>query len=344
MNLRWLNALALALLVLLLALNSRGVVSAHEAGIRLRQGEAVAIGLPPGAYWRWPLLETLQTVDMRTRFTDLHGEEMIDLLDETMAVDAWVVWNIRDLPRYYRATGADRDRAAALMRPVLSEGLALAYAGASWPEQRPGLAPAVRADIVAAANRKLGPELGIQVLDLGIRRVRFTALGESMVLERMRLAREDQVAALRAEALTQARAVRDAAQQEALPVLTDAEARVVQIEAAARRDAAALIAAEAARDPALARYWQALETWRGGFGKRGDVLVLAEGSELARLRAKLKLDKAAAPAAGAPAAGGNPAGAAAAAGTKAGAAAGKADAAAPAAPPATPSSEASPSK
>lgn len=292
MNMRWLNALAGVLLVLLLALNSRSVVSAHEAGVRLRLGEAVEVGLPPGAYWRWPLVDVIRTVDMRTRFSVLQGEEMIDLLDESMAVDAWVVWKIRDLPRYYLATGADRERATALMRPVLTEALQRQVAGASWPEQRPGLAPAVRADIIAGADRKLGRELGIQLLDLGIRRVRFTALGESMVLERMRMAREDQVAALRAEAQEQARAVRDAAQQEAAAVTAAAEAQAAQIEAAGQRDAAALLAAEAARDPALARYWQALQHWRGGFGKPGDVLVLAEGSELARLRAKLKLDQA----------------------------------------------------
>lgn len=287
MNMRWLNALAGVLLLLLLALNSRSVVSAHEVGVRLHQGEAIEVGLPPGVYWRWPLLETIQTVDVRTRVSLLPGEEMIDLLDDTMAVDAWVVWDIRDLKRYYLTTGADRERATALMRPVLVEALQHAFAGAAWPEQRLGLAAAVRARVVADADHKLGPELGIRVRDIGIRRVRFTNLGESMVLERMRLAREDQVAALRAEAQEQARAVRDAAQQEAVAVTAAAETEAVAIEAAGRRDAAAVLAAEAARDPALARYWQALQQWRSGFGKPGDVLVLAEGSELARLRAKL---------------------------------------------------------
>lgn len=290
MNLRLLNIVAALVLTLLLLLNARTVVQAHEQGVRLRFGEVTQVGLPPGAYLRWPVGERIETVDMRARFSDLESEPVQDARGDTLRVDAWAVWRIRDLPRYYAATGADPARAAELLRPVLREGLRRAYAADQWPAQRTGLPAAAREALVAQANQRLRRELGLEVLSVGIRRLRFTPEVEAVVLERMRLQKDAEVEALRAEALAQAAAVRAAAATEDRAVAAEADAQVAALEAQARRDAAALIAAEAARDPALARYVQALEAWRSGFGKPGDVLVLARGSELAALRAKLKLD------------------------------------------------------
>lgn len=295
MNLRLLNIVAALVLTLLLMLNARSVVQAHEQGVRLRFGEVTQIGLPPGSYLRWPIGERIETVDMRTRFSDLESEPVQDARGDTMRVDAWAVWRIRDLPRYHAATGADPARAAELLRPVLREGLRRAHAGGAWPELRTGLPAPARAALVAGANQRLVRELGVELLSVGIRRVRFAPEVEAVVLERMRLQKDTEVDALRAEALAQAAAVRAAAATEARAMEAEAEARIAALAEQGRRDAAALIAAEAARDPALARYVLALDAWRGGFGKPGDVLVLARGSELAALRAKLKLEKKPAP-------------------------------------------------
>lgn len=301
MNLRLLNAVAALVLALLLMLNARSVIHAHEQGVRLRFGEVIQIGLPPGAYLRWPVGERIEPVDMRIRFSDLESEPLADARGDTMRVDAWAVWRIRDLRRYYGATGADPARAAELLRPILREGLRGVAARGQWPQLRTGLPAGEREALIANANRRLKDELGMELLGIGIRRVRFTPEVEAVVIERMRLQKDAEVEALRAEALAQAAAVREAAASEDRAVAAEADARVAALTADARREAAALVAAEAARDPALARYFSALEAWRGGFGKPGDVLVLAKGSELAALRAKLKLDQKPAPAPAVPA-------------------------------------------
>lgn len=299
MSARLLPLVAAALLLGLLALDSRVVIAEHERGVRLRFGEVVAIGLAPGVAWRLPLLETVERVDMRTRFSDVDRHDYADARGDAMRVDAWVVWRIRELPRFYLRAGADPARAAALLQPALQEGLRREFAAAPWPAQRTGLPLAARTGIVRAVNERLGRELGIELLDLQVKRVAFVPEVEALVLERMRLARDAEATALRAEGLAQAAAVRESALVEQRALLAEAEAEVARLRSTAAAEAAALVDAAGAADPALARYWRAVDAWRRSFGKSGDVFVLAAGSELAALRRKLHLDKAPAAPAGA---------------------------------------------
>lgn len=296
MNLRLLNLLTLALLVLVLALNSRTVIPAHERGVVLRFGDITHIGMPPGVYWRLPVVEQVQRVDMRTHFSDLDRDDYRDARGDAMRVDAWVTWRIRDLPRFYLRTGADNARTAELLQPLLREGLQRAIAAAPWPELRAGLPAEALQGIVRQANLKAQRELGIELLALRVKRLAYTPAVQAVVIDRMRLARTAQVAALRAEALEQAAAVQAAAQQEQRATLAQAEQDAAALQADGAREAAAILAAAARPDPALARYWRALEDWRRGFGKPGDVFVLAAGSDLAALRQHLHLDTPAAPA------------------------------------------------
>lgn len=298
MNMRLLNVLALALLGMLLVLNSRTVVSSPDRGVMLRFGEITQIGLAPGVYWRLPLVDTVLRVDMRTRFSDLEREDHADAQGDLRAVEAWAVWRIRDLPRYYLRTGADPARATELLQPVLREGLQRALAATTWAEQPAGPPASVLQGIAAAGSARLQRELGIEILSLQLRRASLTPPVQATVIERMRLARESQATTLRAEALEQARAVTTAAGQEQRAVLDAAALQAGRLRDEGAREAEAVLAGVAARDPALARYWRALEGWRRGFGKPGDVLVLAEDSELAALRRKLHLDKPAPPAPG----------------------------------------------
>ena len=139
MNFRLLNQAMLGLVAFLLVLNSRTVISAQERGVLLRFGEVTQVGLEPGVVWHWPVVDEMQLVDVRPRYSDLDRGDYVDARGDTMRVDAWVVWRIRDVPRYFLRAGADSERVTTLIQPVLREGLRRAFATAPWPEHRAGL-------------------------------------------------------------------------------------------------------------------------------------------------------------------------------------------------------------
>ncbi|MCD6061027.1 MAG: protease modulator HflC, partial [Moraxellaceae bacterium] len=261
------------------------VIPENNRGVLQRLGEVTRIGLPPGLYLRVPLLDRIQRIDMRTRISDIGRAEYLDAGNNGMRVDAWVVWRIRDLPRYYLGAGADAERAAALMMPSVQEALRRALAGMSRAEGARGLSAPVLERIAAESGAKVLAELGVEILEVRVRRIAHTAPVQEVVLHRMRVERESEAARLRNDAAVQADVIAARAARERDALLAEARRQAQAQKAAGAAEAATILAAAQRQDPAFFRFRDGLQRWRQGFGKPGDVLVLAPDSPL---RAHLK--------------------------------------------------------
>lgn len=280
MSMRFLNGLALVVLLVLLGLTAVAVVPEGERGLFYRFGELARVGLPPGRYLRWPLVDRLERVDMRLQITDIGRSEYHDAEGAPMLAEAWVVWRVEDLPRYLRGTGADPERAAVMLLPAVQAGLRRAFAEDRWAAHRRGLPEDRLATVAREASRGAGSSLGIAIAEVRVRRLAPLPAEQARLLQRQREARLQEVARLRAATAQEALEVRAAAAQERDALLQDARTAAAQRRRAA--EAAALAQALAARRqaPTFHRYWQALAAWRRAFGKPGDVLVLGSASEL----------------------------------------------------------------
>jgi membrane protease subunit HflC len=282
---RFLNLLALGILAALLLLNCLSVVPEGSVGLRQRLGTPDPASLPPGLYFRLPLLDRIQLVDMRTRISDTGSAEYLDAGNQGMRLEAWVSWRVTDLPRYAAGAGAEPERAVALLTPMVEAALRRALARASWAQHRHGLPASRLAEIVAASSAAARREIGVEILAVGVRRVAFTAPVQEVVLERLRIERESEAARLRNDAAVQADIISAAAAREGDVLLTQARQQAAARTALGEAEAAAIIATARRQDPAFFRFREGLQRWRQGFGKPGDVLVLAPGSPL---RAYLK--------------------------------------------------------
>lgn len=288
MSPRFLNLFALAVLAGLLLLNSFVVVSEGERGILHRFGEAIRIGLPPGRYFHIPLVDRLQRVDMRLHRSDVGPGDYRDAAGRPMRVEAWVLWRVRDVPNYLRGTRADPGRAAVMLLPAVQEGLRRAFAEGRWVSHRQGLPAQLRRQIARDSSRLLQDALGVEVVDVRVRRFSPVPEERALLLRGMQVAREAEVQRLRTAATLEAESLRLAGMREREGVLRTARAAA----AAEQRKAEASVATIAARDrrqaPRFYRFWRSLQTWRSNFGKPGDVFVLGSESELRAYRRKSK--------------------------------------------------------
>lgn len=284
MTARFLNLLAPVILGALL-LNGIVVIPEDGRGVRQRLGEVTRIGLPPGLYFPVPLLDRIQIVDLRTRVSDIGRAGYVDAGNNAMRVDAWMVWRIRDLPRYYLGTGADAERAAELLAAPVQEALRRALAGMDWAKARRGLPAPVLEAIARESSAAALRELGVEILEVRLRRTAYTAPVQDVVLQRLRVERESEAARLRNDAAVRADAIAAAALREREALLADARRKAQARRADAEATAAAILAAARRQEPAFYRFWDGLRRWRQDFGKPGDVLVLAPDSPL---RAHLK--------------------------------------------------------
>lgn len=284
MSMRFLNALALVVLLALVLLGSVVVVPEGERGLLYRFGEPIRIGLPPGRYLRIPLVDRLERVDVRTRLADVGRSEYHDRERVPMLVEAWVLWRVRDLPAYLRGTGADPERAAVMLLPPVQEGLQRAFAAADWQAHRKGLAEGVLPGIARASSRQLRTSLGIEIVEVRIRRLVPPPALRALMLDQMGEQQRLEAARVQAEGTRQAEALRLAGEREREALLRTASLQASALRREAAAQAASRLAEGRRLDPAFHRDWHALENWRRSFGKAGDVLVLGSESELRAYR------------------------------------------------------------
>lgn len=288
MNPRLLNGIALLLLAGLLLLQGFVVVAEGERGILYRFGAPIRIGLPPGRYFRLPFVDRLQRVDVRLRRADAGPGDFRDTAGRPMRVEAWVLWRVGDVEDYARGTGADPERARVMLLPAVQEGLRRRFAAGRWEAHRRGLSLQARHDIAAEASHMVREALGIEIVDVQVRRFTPPPAERALLLQGMQAAREAEVQRLRAASAREAEGLRLAGMREREQILRAARAAAAAELRRAEADAAVIAARDRRQAPAFHRYWRALQAWRRGFGKPGDVFVLGSESELRAYRRNSK--------------------------------------------------------
>lgn len=283
---RRLNALAFLLLLAFLATQSVFMLSAGEQGVMLRFGRIADADVGPGVHLRIPLADVLYRVDMRLQASDSGRTEYLVAGGDALMADAYVVWQVQDARQYWLATGADMHRAEMLLLPPVREALRQRFAAAARPQALAGLDPAVLRAMTQEVDATARRELGVHVLEIGVRSTALPGAVQEAVLRRMQAERESVAAALRAEGQARAADIRRKAGDAQSALLADAWREAERRRGEGDAEAATVAARAYAGDPGFYRFYRALQAYRNGFAKPDDVMVLRSDSEFLRFMKK----------------------------------------------------------
>jgi membrane protease subunit HflC len=217
-------------------------------------------------------LQTLDTSD---------GERYLTLEKKEVLVDAFVKWKIAD-PRQFmvavgtgdRNAGRGADRLAQVVRTALGAEIAKRNLHDLNTSQREQVGAAVGAALAREAR-----DLGVQIVDVRVRRIGYTDQVANGVIERMKAERARIAAAERATGNAEGEEIRANAERQRTEI--EAEARQKAQTAMGEGDARAaqIYAQSFGKNPEFYRFYRSLEAYRETFKSRNDVLVLDPSSE-----------------------------------------------------------------
>jgi membrane protease subunit HflC len=214
-------------------------------------------------------LQTLETPSDDRFLT----QEKKDLL-----VDSFVKWKIADPHQYLVAVGGNADRGGERIAQVVHTVLGAELARHSVQEvvssQREQIGDAVRARVAIESRR-----LGVDVLDLRIRRVDYVDPVTASVLERMKADRLREASELRAAGVAEAEQIRTDAELQRTTILAEAQRQAQTIQGEGDAKASQLYAQSFGKNPEFYRFYRSMEAYRATFKNRSDVLVLDSNSE-----------------------------------------------------------------
>lgn len=196
-----------------------------------------------------------------------------------MMVDSFAKWRIINVGTYYTATNGEEARAERLLEQRINEGLRNQFAQRSLQEVVSGERDQLMVDLTAQLNEFTQTSLGIEVVDVRVKRIDLPTEVSGPVYSRMSAEREREAREHRSKGKEQAEIIRADAdrQRTILEAQAYREAELLRGEGDAR--AAAIYAEAYNKDPEFYAFLRSLNAYKHTFSGKQDVLLVDPDSE-----------------------------------------------------------------
>ncbi len=260
-------------------LSSLFIVDEREKALVLQFGRVVAVKEDPGLNVKIPLIQEVVRYDDRILSRDIDPLEITPLDDRRLVVDAFARYRIVDVNQFRQAVGVGAIQAAetrldSILRAETREVLGSVSSNDILSSDRAALMLRIRNGAVAEARA-----LGIEIIDVRLKRTDLPAENLDATFERMRAEREREATDERARGNEAAQRVRAQADRTVVELVSDSQrqAEIIRGEADARRNA---IFAEAfGQDPEFFEFYRSLTAYSRALQGENSSMVLSPDSE-----------------------------------------------------------------
>lgn len=282
-----LGYLIVAVAVIVVLANTLFVVDQREQAIVTRFGDPVRVINAPGhpgagLNVKTPFLDHVTKLDRRNLSLEADQEEVIAADQERLVVDAFLRYRIANPLQFYRTLRNDsiaQDRLERLVNSSLRQVLGSATSTDIISGNRAQLMQQTRLDV---ARRAAQSRLGIQVIDLRIKRADLPAANQAAVFRRMQTSRQQEAARIRALGEQQKREIMAAANKEVTITLATATEEGETTRGQGDAERTRVLAQAYGKDPSFAAFYRSMQAYDTSLGQGDATLVLSPDSDFFR--------------------------------------------------------------
>lgn len=271
-------SIVIALAAALVLSTSMFVVKESELAVLFQFGAVQPREFPPGLHFKWPFLQNVRKFDRRILTLDSQPERYLTSEKKDVYVDFFVKWRINNVTRFYTSTSGDEAIANQRLSPIVRQALGKAFNERTLKEVVSGGRADVAQVILDATKDAVG-DLGIEVVDVRIKRIDLPDEVSESVYRRMRAERTKVANELRSQGTEQGETIRAKADKERQVTLAEAGRDAAQARGEGEAEAAKIYAAAYTKDPEFYAFYRSLEAYRESFRNKDGVLVLDPDSE-----------------------------------------------------------------
>jgi len=259
------------------------IVDQRKQAVIVRLGEPVRVinapGSPaPGLKIKVPFAENVVLFEKRNLAIEAAQEEITASDQNRLVVDAFVRYRISNPLLYYRPL-RDEQTASDRIERLVNSSLRQVLGSATAPEiisgRRGALMAQTKADV---ATRARSSRLGIEIIDVRIKRADLPPQIQESVYRRMQTSRQQEAARIRSQGEQEKREIIAGADKEVAITLATArqEAETTRGEGDALRTR--LFAQSYGKDPAFAAFYRSMQAYEASLGQGDTTMVLSPGS------------------------------------------------------------------
>jgi modulator of FtsH protease HflC len=265
--------------IVVVIMSSIFIVDERNKALVLQFGRVVAVKEDPGLAFKLPLIQEVVYYDDRILSRDVDPIEVTPSDDRRLVVDAFARYRIADVNRFREAVGTGgvltaESRLDGIMRNELREILGTVSSNEILSSDR-----ALLMQQILAGARAKALEIGLDVVDVRLKRTDLPRQNLDATFARMRAEREREAADEIARGNEAAQRVRAQADRTQVEIVSEAnrESEIIRGEADATRNA---IFAEAyGADPEFFDFYRSLNAYRTALQGDNSTMVMAPDSE-----------------------------------------------------------------
>ncbi len=272
------NSLVAGIVMLVLMGLSAFVVDQRNTAIVFQLGEVVRLETTPGLKFKIPLVQNVRFFDSRIlTFDSQDPERFITAEKKNVLVDSFVKWRIVDVKQYYISVGGDEARAKTRLMQTVNSALREEFGKRTIHDVVSGK----RDELMRVVQQKTDVDarkIGVEVLDVRLKRVDFPVEISQSVYSRMEAERKRVANELRATGNAESEKIRADADRQREVTLAQAYRDAQKIKGEGDAKASALYAGAFGRNSEFYAFYRSLDAYKQTFKNKSDVMVLDPSS------------------------------------------------------------------
>ena len=255
------------------------VVKETERAVKLEFGAVVEADVEPGLHFKIPIVNSVTKFDARILTLDAAPQSYLTSEKKALTVDSFVKWRVSDVEKYYTTTGGDEERLRRLLIQRVDAGLRNEFGVRTVNEVVSGERDELMDKLTLQLNSIALDELGVEVIDLRVKKIDLPPEVSDSVYNRMRTERERLAKELRAQGNEVAEKIRATADKEKTIILADAYRQAEEIKGNGDAIATSTYANAYSKDPEFYDFTRSLKAYQSTFGSKSDILLINPDSD-----------------------------------------------------------------
>ncbi|MEM6406147.1 MAG: protease modulator HflC [Pseudomonadota bacterium] len=257
------------------------VVPEQQTALLLRLGEIVDSDYEPGLHFKMPLIQEVVKFDKRIQTLDASPERFLTGEKKFVVVDSFAKWRIADVAQYFRSTRGNQRETSRLLQARINSALRDEFGQRTVRQVVSGERTEIMRKLTQSSNESAS-DLGVEVIDVRVKRIDFEEKISENIYERMRTERQRVASELRAQGAEEAEKIRANADRQRTEILADAYRQSELIRGEGDAESADTYARAFQQDSDFYAFWRSLNAYRQVFRDGSSLMVLDPDAEFFR--------------------------------------------------------------
>ncbi|KYP10716.1 MULTISPECIES: protease modulator HflC [unclassified Limnobacter] len=256
------------------------VVDQRQYAIVFALGQVEEVRQEPGLYFKLPApFQNVIFLDKRIQTIDTpEPERFITSEKKNLLIDSYIKWRIVDPRLYFVRLSGDSRLAQSRMSQVVKSALNEEITKRTVPQMVSGERTTVMNTVVEKVKDEAA-EIGVEILDVRLKRVDLLPEVSESVFRRMEAERKRVANDLRATGAAEAEQIRADADRQVVVILAEAYREAQTIKGEGDAKAGSIYNAAFGRNPEFYSFYRSLDAYKKSLTSKSDVMVVDPQSD-----------------------------------------------------------------